>query len=260
MTATSYPTWAQKRLLRFLNTARSAEAIHHHPELRNDPNLGNANGYVIGEKVAQNIMQFRRERGFRPFRSLDDILAIKGLGDDKLNDLLYSFSKSADAAFEERLFEQVLQENWELQPQSTESESLNDFIAIADNRDNFRRVVAQLYAKQRFPNHSQAQRQLEMRIQQASVESYFDAHLGAFQFAFWWYLFDYDNWFSYEVMRDVCERYLNYHGNNDRAMQFRMIRLTGYDSIYDTQRDLLIPVVVNFTEQKITVWMAQLND
>lgn len=256
----THPSWAENRLLNFLNFARSAETIYQHPHLRDDPTSGSQNGYIIGQKVAQNIIDFRRQLPFPRYQSAEQLLQIKGLGKDKLNDLLHSFSTPADTAFRQMLFGEVLQDNWDLLPQSIEYQSDTAFDTSVSSRDHFRRVVATLCSKTQFVNNEAARRQFEISIHNAHLETFSESHLGAFQFAFWWYLFDQDNWFSYEMIKDVCERYLNYHGSGYSNMQFRLLHLNGYDSITDFRRQLIIPVVVNFAERKITVWDARLND
>lgn len=257
---TLHPHWADTRLLRFLNRARTATSIYHYPDLRDDPNSGISNGYIIGEKVAQNILEFRQKLPRRRFINVEQLLEVKGLGQDKLNDLQYSFSTSADNFFKEVLFAEVLQDNWVVAPQSIEYETETDFLSVVQSGESFRRTAAMLYVQTLAHLDEAAKRQLEMRIHQAHQENYLDGHLGSFQFAFWWYLFDYDNWFSHEMIQSVCERYLDYHGFGDRTMELRILRLNGYTPVTEFQQDLIIPVVVNYVERRITIWEVQLND
>ena len=258
--AQNHPTWAANRLLNFLNQARTAKAIYQHPDLKDDPNSGSTNGRTIGQKTAQKIIDHRKSNYYRPFRSLDDVLAVKGVGQETLNDLLFSFSDSADDAFIKALFSQVLGENWVMKQKTIDFDSKSDFEQVANNGENFRRTIAQHHAAT-FTRYSNiARRELEMRVHRALQVNYFDGHLGAFQFAFWWYLFDYDNWFSYDKIKEVCEQYLNHHGHGSNKMQFRVLHLDGYESIPEFQKGLVLPVVVNYPEQRITLWNVVLND
>ncbi len=258
--ASEHPQWAQDRLLQFLNSVQSAEEIYQNPDLQDDPESGSKQGYVIGEKTAENILTHRSSLPRRRFESTDQVLDVPGLGEDKLNDLVHSFAIPADDAFVEALFAGPLGENWEVTPHVLEYASDAEFNLVADHAESFRRAVAPLYSNILSYYSNEAKRELEIRIHGAHQENYFESHLGSFPFAYWWYLFDQDNWFSYETMRGLCEDYLGYHGNDDRTMQFRMIHLGGYDSISDHRRFYTLPVVVNYPELRITLWSAELRD
>ncbi|MEM0992816.1 MAG: hypothetical protein AAGI49_07245 [Bacteroidota bacterium] len=255
-----HPSWAENRLLQVINFARTAEQIYQHPALRDDPASGSSSGYIIGAKVAQYIIDYKANLARRRYERAAQLLEVKGLGEDKLNDLLFSFSIGADEAFRDTLFNGILFENWEVQAHSISYGSANEFKAIASNGEHFRRAVADLHI-QTLTNWSERERQqIRIIIQQAYQENYLDGHIGAFQLALWWYLFDYDNWFSYEKMKSACENYLSYHSYGTKSTQLRILRLQGATAIQEFQRDLMIPVIANEAEQKITIWEVQLND
>ncbi len=256
--AANIPEWAEKRLLQFLNRVQTPEDILNHPDFQDDPESGSAQGYRLGEQTVQNILDSRNTSSTRRFSSVEDVLAVPGLGEDKLQDLLHSFALTADDAFVKALFNELIQDNWELFPLAIDYPSEESFRQVVDQAESFRRAVAPVYAE-RFSYYSrEAQRELQMRVHRSHQENYFEAHLASFPFAFWWYQFDQDNWFSFERIRGFCEDYLNYHGNE--AMQFRMIHLGSFESIEDFRRSHVIPVVVNYAEFRVTIWDAQLND
>ncbi|MEM9884321.1 MAG: hypothetical protein AAF849_00395 [Bacteroidota bacterium] len=255
-----YPIWAESRLLAAINFARTAEHIYQHPALQDDPSSGDGRGYVLGEKVAQRIIDYRAALARRRYENARQLLEVRGLGADKLNDLLFSFSTSADEYFRKLLFDGLLFDNWDVRAHSIQYDSKETFLGIANSGENFLRVAADLYVKTLSNWSEEAQMQLKIRMRYAYHENYFDGHIGAFQLALWWYTFDYDNWFSYEKMKLACEQYLGHHNFGREGMQLRVLRLQELNPLAEFQRDQMIPVIVNYPEQKITVWEVQLND
>lgn len=253
-----YPQWALARVLAYLNTARSAEELLAHPDLKDDP--ANGSGYIIGKKVADNIINQKRSLPRRRYQSAEDILSVSGLGQDKLNDLLNSFNTSADTAFVNRLRDGILYDNWELHPQSIEFATLAEMQVVTQGLDRLRRSVAEVLVPTYRWFDRNAQRQLSLRIRQAYVAGYPESHLAAFQFAYWWYLFDQDNWFSYDRIKEACELYLSYHGSVNPGMEFALLHLYSDRPNNEVSRSELIPVVINYPELKITVWVVELND
>ena len=81
------------RILNFLNEAQNANAITDY-ELRNNPE-SKGQGYSIGEKVAQRILDKRSNMlPFQQFTDLSQLEEVQGLGQDKIQDLVYTFSES----------------------------------------------------------------------------------------------------------------------------------------------------------------------
>lgn len=252
------PEWAVERLLNFLNQVQNTEDILKHPDFQDDPDSGSPEGYRLGEQTVQNLLDSRKANPSGKFASLEEVLAVPGLGEDKLNDLLHSFAVTADDAFVKTLYSELLGENWELFPRAIDYPSESSFREVVDQAESFRRAVAPVFAESYTYYSREAQRELQMRVHRSHQENYFESHLGSFPFAYWWYQFDQDNWFSYENMRLRCEDYLGYHGHD--AMQYRVIHIGGFESIEDFRRSHIVPVVVNYAEYRITVWDAQLND
>ncbi|MEM9259092.1 MAG: hypothetical protein AAGA62_05560 [Bacteroidota bacterium] len=249
-----HPDWVLTRLLGFLNYSFSADRLLSAPELKDDPNSGAEGGYVIGEKVAQNIITHRRSLPTRRYTSTEDILSVPGLGQDKLNDLLHSFSTSADQAYLEALRSGPIGENWDLFTPSVTFRDDKSYNAATAGLDVLGRKVAQLYAQ----TYNLKERDIIPKFRAAYVATHAEPHPASFPFAHWWYYFDQDNWFSFEQMRLLCEKYLGHHWGNDLQLcLFHFYNDSPLNSIW--HRDV-VPVVLNPAERKMTLWGAQLND
>ena len=90
----------ESKILGFINRATSWQDIAgKEPEtgpVIDDPKKGYSRkkpGYDIGRKTAQEILKKRKELGSDGFSSLSELSSVKGLGEDKLNDLIYTFGK-----------------------------------------------------------------------------------------------------------------------------------------------------------------------
>ncbi len=80
-------------VLHFVNTA-DAKAIA--AKVKDHPDRGYSKvgpGYGIGITVAKNIVKCRKDKGF--FNAVSELLDVKGLGTDKVDDLIYTFRKRA---------------------------------------------------------------------------------------------------------------------------------------------------------------------
>lgn len=249
-----HPDWVLTRLLGFLNYSFSADRLLSAPELKDDPDSGAEGGYVIGQTVAQNIINHRRSLPTRRYTSAEDILSVPGLGQDKLNDLLHSFSTSADEAYTTTLRSGPIGENWELTATTVSFKKEEQYLAATAGLDLLSIQVARLYAQAK----GLQERDTIPQFRAAYVATHAEAHPASFAFAHWWYYFDQDNWFSFEQMRLMCEQYLSHHWGNDLCLcLFHFYNDTPLNSIWHTE---IIPVVLNPAERKITVWGAQLND
>lgn len=252
----SHPKWAVARLLNFLNRTRDPEALTTAGDtVKDDPGAGRrGKGYTIGLAVAKRILEHRQQLPRRRYEHLDELLQVPGLGDDKLQDLVHSFSQPAADFFRQSLFRPAgpLYENWELE----------EFSAVATTDVEFQQLVGgldrlRLAAIKCLPPADKRRNQLRASY----VATFGESHLASFHFASWWYGFDQDNWFNFETIRLICEAYLGYH-DSPNQMEFGFFHL--YDSgnsrfntigTYDR-----IPFVINPAEQKLTVWQVALND
>ena len=77
----------------------------------------------------------------------------------------------------------------------------------------------------------------------------------------WFYSIDLDNWFTFEQAQKQTESYLDFFPIGPDTTELRMFKgfvndmvLTGTISTVD------LPVVVNRSEQSITIWSCELND
>ncbi|MEO0731714.1 MAG: hypothetical protein AAFZ52_02690 [Bacteroidota bacterium] len=250
-----HPHWAAELLLSVLNTSFTADRLLANPEVTTDPD--NDGGYLLGEKVAANVVAHRRTLPQRRYTNLEEVLSVPGLGPDKLDDLLRNFSTPADEAFQSALFAGPLGENWRLTPVTIPFRDDAGINAATAGLDVLRRHVARAWAELRgedSPNGA------ILRLRDAYVLTYEEGHLGSFAFAQWWYYFDQDNWFSFEQIRLLCENYLGHHRNARRNMHYCVVQPYGIQPLNMADRSLLIPVVINYAERKLTVWGAELLD
>jgi len=210
---------------------------------------------VIGEKVAQNIITHRSTLPRRRYTDDKEVLSVPGLGKDKLNDLLHSFSTSADDAFIAALRAGPIGENWELKPHSVSYRNDAAYQLSVAGIDRLALTISGLIATAyRIPKKEAA-----IRCRSSYVATHEEAHMASFPFAHWWYYFDQDNWFSFETIRVLCEEYLN-HYSGDQAIKLCLFHSYNASPLNAVWQRELIPVILNPMERKITVWEVQLND
>ena len=256
--------WVAARILDFLNRARRPEDIFRSSELTDDPEAGSAKGYIIGERVARRIIEHRLQLPRRRFTALKELTKVKGLGEDKIHDLAFSFSTPAADAFRQRLYDQqILLDNWTVCNHTTHFGTDTAFREVADNPQAFAdwtaREVARI-SRERFGNAEAAALAGEL-VRKCQIDVHPNAHFGAIALAFWFYRFDADNWFSFDRMRTATEHYLSTFRRWDQRLELRLLKdfpNGGALATGITVRDL--PVVVNYGERAITVWTAELFD
>lgn len=251
--------WVAAQILHFLNKVENAQAIV--DRIQDDPNSGSDNA-GIGITVAQRIIDKRESLQFKRFRSLEEIEDIQGLGSDKVKDMVYSLGIPANTFLRNILFDGILSDNWVLKEDTIQFEEEASFRAIADNGANFKNFVVE--RKYGVNNFSQSPEMVALRS--SFVENYDISDFGSHAFALYFYQFDSDNWFSYNIMRDACDRYLGYHptlpGINYRPDQYlRLFKGFRDNRASATSNTMgILPVVVNYAEWTITIWEAELND
>ena len=127
-------SWVVKRMLNFLNRAQTPADISE-GAVMDDPFEGPAElGYVIGDVVAQRILDRRDELPGKKFTEITQLNDISGLGEDKFNDLVYTFSMSAAETFKRSMYRTVLFDNWDLQYDSVRFENQADFSGDCERR------------------------------------------------------------------------------------------------------------------------------
>lgn len=256
-------SWVVKRTLNFLNRAQTAKDITE-GAVMDDPFEGPAElGYVIGEVVAQRILDQRDGLPEKKFTSVTQLNGISGFGDDKFNDLVYTFSLTAAESFKRSMYRTVLFDNWDLKYESTRFEKTSDFQSIVENECEFQKWVANRVGEicdRNYGNYRAgilASRTLEGK----AIEVYESGNLGSYALAQWFYSFDLDNWFTFEQVQKQTESYLDFFPKGPDQTELRLFK--GFDNnmvLTDALTVIDLPVVVNRSEQTITIWSCQLND
>ncbi len=256
----SVATHTQERILHFLNAVKTIEEITG-PNIVQDHEGG---GYTIGEEVAQRILDKRNSLPAKRFSKIEQLTeGVPGFGDDKLKDLAHSIAIPAAKYFRGKMYSEVIGENWELNHHTVHFADRDAFIEIVENESRFREWVGEQIEQivlQKLDNPVAA-RLAKLLVRHYHIEQHDISHFGSFVFAFWFYQFDADNWFSFEKVRLVIEEYLSYYNFYRHRLEFRLFKGFENNSLLAgaiTRPDL--PVVVNYGEQEISIWMAQLND
>ena len=253
-------SWINQRILKFFNAAHKVADITESPLLEDDPTKGAANGYTIGKTVAQRIFDTRNNLPARRFRSTEQLLAIQGFGTDKLHDLSTSLAIPADTFFRNRLFDGLLFDNWVVEAQRTVFDDEATFAAALQSAGNLKAVVANQQYEALTPYAPEVLRLQHLALQNAQLERWEDAEIASYNYAIWWYLFDYDNWFSFEQMQQACAGYLSYHSQREDRIELFLLRGFVDPAMLPMQRRNLLPIIVNHGERVITTWNVKLND
>lgn len=255
--------WVATRILNFLNYTRDAASIVE--TVKDDPNSGApGEGAAIGETVAARILAKRNSLPNRRFSEISELEGIQGFGEDKMRDLIFTFGVRAADAFRDGLFtKQILLENWNLEHHTHYFRTEEELNLIATSKSNLADFIGQevkkLVAEKK--QNKLAGDLAEQIIQGLYQDRHDISHLSSYIFAFWFYQFDQDNWFSFERIRVEIEQYLSYYLNPDDDLALVMFRdfptgLTLTEGI--TPNDLL--VVINRPERAISIWTAELFD
>ena len=260
------PFWTPSRLLNQLNRAREASDILHpqgqFPGVKDDPSQGEG-AYGLGEKVAQAILEFRSNLPRRRYSQIAELLQVPGLGEDKLKDLLFSFGYSAEERFVQMMREQVLASNWTLEADTTEVPDELRFLDLVDTPSRFEQLVAgrvQQLAYRHLQNETSAKLSAAL-MSQAYLETFPEGHLGSYALALWFYRFDQDNWFGYEQVRKMIAPYLEGGLSFSKRRELRLFKgFTNAGVLVPGIAPTDLPVVVNYEEQKITLYLCHLLD
>jgi hypothetical protein len=254
--------WVASRIMNFLNHARSVEDITNHPDLKDNPNTG-TDGVTIGPTVAERIIQTKLALPYRRYRFLSELEGIQGFGEDKFNDLVYSFGQSASEYFKKAMYNGVILDNWELTDHTVFFDNEAAFLRVVNNTSNFKEWVGHQVQvmEQARTDHYAYPKAKGLLVQKSFMEVFEIAHYGAIAFGFYFYQFDADNWFSFESVRQECEKYLSYNTSNRYRLELRMFKGFNAEGLRATSTTQgMLPVVVNYGEQSISIWNAQLND
>lgn len=249
-------------VLEFLNKAKDTEDITNIQKYRPDLSEADLASYSIGEKGAQNLLDGRANLAAQQYNNLDEVLAVEGIGEDKVLDIVEFMWQPAEEIFKQELFAKTLGDNWTVDywrytfspeefPQLNESEALlQAFIAdkvleIANSKhDNYLiGTLAKALLQKSFPD----------RVESLTAE---------IQFASWWMRFQEDNWFSFDTISSIVAPFLNYYDKQPGAYinpVFYRGFITGGTLTDGITPDDLV-VTVNPAEYAIAIWGISLFD
>lgn len=253
----------EDRILYFLNRISSPADITDNRLLKDDPYYNGTGGYTIGDTVATRIINAKSTLPGGRFRNLDQILAVEGMGPDKLSDLLASFWQPAAEFFHDKLKSGILFDNWKVEHWTYDfSDKVEAFKNLTQHECLIKNFVAEQVRDIIFKKHNQNTLASLCRslIQHLPVDyTPEDALTNSHLFAIWWYRFDADNWFSFERIREACEAYLSYYTRYPIDL-FMIKDFQNGGTLAEAISPNGLPVVINHGEHNITIWAASLFD
>jgi len=220
-------------------------------------------GNWIGETVASRIIGVRNAIPGRRLKSLSQLDAVQGFGQDKFDELAAMFEVDASEAFRLAMYDNVILNNWELKHETQLIDGEEEFRETAGHDCFLRDYVADQLREicfKRFGN-AQAASLAPRTLKGHHVERFDDAHLASYAFASWLYRVDMDNWFSFDTVRFKAELYLGNYPDHDDRLELCLFK--GFNSVGILNQPLSavdLPVVINYAEQRISIWSVQLND
>lgn len=261
------PGWILQRILNFFNAVTTAEEIHE--TVQDDPHFGTGGdgpAVGIGMAVAQRILDHRNAQPGNRFRTIEQLNDVQGLGEDKFRDLIYTFQQGADKAFVEAMYNGVIyKENFLLEHHHIHFFDQASFDQVVNCDNSFTDHVGEIlesWVQQRRNNPNSALARLAKDyIKGLYLEKVDNADYGSYYFAYWFYRFDADNWFSFDRVRQETAAYLEYNTRSQDRLELRFYKGFKHgDLIGDAITVDDLPVVVNHGELKITVWTGSLFD
>ncbi len=249
-------------VLDFLNKAQSIEDLTNIQQYRPELSEEELASYSIGEKGAQNLLDARSNLATGQYNDLDEVIAVEGIGADKVLDIVEFIWLPAEEIFKQDLFAKTLGDNWKvdywryaLSPeefqQLNESEALlQAFVAdkvlnIASEKhgNSLIGLLAKELLKTCYPD----------RVESLTAE---------IQFASWWMRFDEDNWFNFDTISSIIAPFLNYYDKQPgvyiNPVFYRGFMTGGTLTDGITPNDLV--VTINPAEYAIAIWGIALFD
>lgn len=243
-------------VLEFLNNAQRVEDITNIQQYRPDLSEEDLKSYSIGEKGAQNLLDAQQ------YNNVEEVLAVEGIGEDKVLDIVEFIWQPAEEIFRQELFEKTLGENWtvdywryalspeEFQELNEREVLLQSFIAdkvldLANEKHNNYLIgaLAKALLQKSYPD----------RVEGLTAE---------IQFASWWMRFDEDNWFNFETISSIIGPFINFY-EKQRGAYIDLVFYRGFmtggtltDGI--TPDDLVVSI--NPAEYAIAIWGITLFD
>lgn len=252
--------FTSSRVLDFLNQATKATDISEaKSRLKDDPDSG-IGQYRIGKTVAERIINKRKSLKSGQYQSLDELNGIDGLGQDKFHDLVYSFHFSAADEFVRRMYVDVIDSRWKLEHFSQVITSPEEFRNLMIDPVLFQDfVVGMMSAQLQLQLESEAfARELAAKIlcgSEAQMEV--SEKEASFSWALWLYRMGTKRWFAFDRVREEIQRYFLTYSATVGRIEWRVFRGFQSESILRSSTYDL-PVTVNYAEQTISLWRAEL--
>jgi len=101
-------------VLDFLNKAQNPSDITDIQQYKPNITEDELKSYSIGESAAANILETRKQLRSERFNSITEVLAVKGVGEDKVMDIVRCIWQSAEETFRSYLFGNMLGGNWKI--------------------------------------------------------------------------------------------------------------------------------------------------
>ena len=258
------------RILDFFNRVREVSDITN-TLIEDDPSDGP--GRTIGPNLASRILRTRSDQAFNRFDTLEQLDAIEGFGEGTWKDLVYTFGRTAAKAFRDSVYrnELIFEENWPIWMFEFPIEDPEEFDELSGLESTFRSFVSQ-----KLSEISQNEEVIESLAQsaiegvlQAPMDRFEDQTLAAHTFAIWFYRLDPGNWFSYDRMLEQTAAYFSYYTPKYAFQEVRydgILELINFKGVPGTILDPAgtaapdLITVLNYPEQKVTIWMSTLFD
>lgn len=267
MSATSHPSipvWIQNRITGFFNRARNINMILD-GSIKDDPSDGK--GTVMGATLAARILRERNKLPRRRFTDFEQIDNIRGIGKGTIQDLVYSFGKSADEVFKKSMYDTgtIYKENWPLEYFRFTIDDKSEFATIAQNKDSLREFIIEKIGEVCAERNIEVTKRDAMiaDLGKAYMDNYSNSTPGAaYALALWFYEFDADNWFSWERIQEETIKYFD-HNSNTYPWFMDLYFFKGFINRGIINPGICpedLPVIVNWAEQSITFWISALYD
>ncbi len=264
------PASVADRILDFFNRVREVSDITD-TLIEDDPSDGP--GRTIGPTLASRILRTRSEQEFNRFEDLKQLDAISGFGEGTWKDLAYTFGRTAAEAFRDNLYKNNLlfRENWPVWFFEFPIEDKELFEELGFRDETYRAFIStklEEVARQESVVDSLAESAIR-NAKEAPLDRFQDPTLSALSFAIWFYRLDPGNWFSFDRMYEQTTTYFDYHTpkysfqkrNFNTLLEF--VALRGIPGTIMDPAGIAAPdlvTILNYPEQRITIWMSTLYD
>ncbi len=258
------PLWIQNRIISFFNYARNVSMVLD-GTIKDDPSDGE--GSAMGATLAARILREKNALPNRRFTDFEQIDNIRGVGEGTIQDLVYSFGKSADETFKKAMYDSgtIYEANWPLEYFRFTIEEKDAFTTIAQSNENLNQFIIDKVGIVCSEKNVEVEKRDTMiaELSNAYIDNYSNSTpAAAYALALWFYEFDADNWFSWEGIQEQTVQYFDHNSNTYPWFMdlyfFKGFINRGIINPGISPEDL--PVIVNWAEQSITFWVSALYD